>query len=125
MTAEERRKHIHWSIAQNPTEITIRRTRKTRSGGGFAEETITMEPMVVRLFQNRSQLPRQVSTLAGSKQIDTKYSLLADEAADIQVDSQTTDKFEAYGQKFEVVAVDPQIVNHEIVGYQVILERVK
>lgn len=124
MTAAERKAHIRWSIEQNPSTIMIRRTRKVRSGGGFQEEHSDIGPVTVRIFTTSSSAPKQVSTVAGSKQTDTRYSMLADDKADIRKDTMTTDRFEANGQMFEIMNVFPQVVRGELVGYQADLERV-
>lgn len=121
--ASVRKANIRWNISQNPVDILIHRVEKVRSGGGFEEKESTVGPFTVRIFMQKSQIPQTVSTLAGTKQTDTKYSLLADDLADIRADSQTTDAFEANGQKFEVIGVEPQIVQGEVVGFQVDLER--
>lgn len=122
--AELRRRHIAWNICQNPTEITIHRVEKIRDRGGFEERETTIPPITVRIFITRSQIPQTVSILSGTKQTDVVYSLLADEHADIRADTQTTDTFITNGQRFEVIAVHPQVVAGETVGYQADLERV-
>lgn len=122
--AASRRKHIRWNISQDPTTITIKRVTKTRKGGGYEDVETTLSPITVRIFTDRSGLPKDISTKAGTKQTDTVYSLLADDQANIQSDTITTDSFAAKGQNFQVIAVWPQIVLGELVGYQVDLERV-
>lgn len=122
--AELRRKHIEWAINQNPTEIEIKRTEKKRAGGGFKEETTTHGPFVVRIFSKRTTTPREVSTLAGTKEVNTSWSLLADADVNIQASSTVKDEFEADNLgRFEVISVRPQIIDGEIVGYQAELER--
>ncbi|WP_019420186.1 hypothetical protein [Paenibacillus sp. OSY-SE] len=123
--AQLRRQHIAWNISQNPTSITIHRTEKRKKGGGHEEKEFTLPPNTVRIFIARSQIPQTVSVLAGTKQTDKIYSLLADEHADIQAGPNVTDRFEALGETFEVVSVQPQVVQGVTVGYQADLERVK
>lgn len=120
-----RRKHIAWNISQNPTQITIHRKEKVRKGGGYEEVESNLPPIVVRIFITRSLLSQTVSVLAGTKQTDKIYCLLADEHADIKAGPNVTDRFEALGETFEVISVQPQVVQGVIVGYQADLERVK
>lgn len=121
---EFRRKHTKWNIEQNPVEITIHRTEK-RKGGGYIEEVETdVGPFSVRIFVSSSSSPQSVVTLAGEKQVDRYFGLLADFEADIQAGTNVKDEFEAMGMKFLVKSVYPQIINGQIVGYQGELERV-
>ncbi|WP_374019006.1 hypothetical protein ABU162_04465 [Paenibacillus thiaminolyticus] len=120
-----RRKHIAWNIAQNPTAITIHRKEKIRKGGGHDEIEKDLPPVTVRIFTARSQIPQTVSVMAGTKQTDKVYSLLADEYTDIKAGPNVTDRFEALGETFVVVSVQPQVVQGVTVGYQADLERVK
>lgn len=120
-----RRKHIAWNISQNPTQIAIHRKEKVRKGGGYEVVESDLPPATVRIFVARTQIPQTVTMLAGTKQTDKMYSLLADERADIQAGPNVTDRFEALGEKFEVVSVQSQIVQGVTVGFQADLERVK
>jgi len=123
--SEQRRRDIAWNISQNPTIITIHRKEKVRKGGGYTDVESDLLPVTVRIFTARSQIPQTVSVLAGTKQTDKIYSLLADGLADIKASPEVTDHFIALGEKFEVVSVQPQVVHGVIVGYQADLERMK
>lgn len=120
-----RRKRTNWAIQQNPTTITINRTEKIETGGGFEELHCEVGPFAVRIYQQASQAPREVSTLAGTKQVDGTWGMLADWKADIRAGPNVLDEFTAPGLGcFRVVEVYQQIVNGELVGHQVTLERV-
>jgi len=120
-----RRQHIKWTISQNPVEITIHRTIKQDMGGYFEEIEEDIGPFIVRIFQQGSRIPRETSTLAGTKNIDRGWGLLAEYTADIKAGSGVMDKFEVPGLgKFQVIAVYPQIVEGQVVGYQADLEKV-
>lgn len=121
---EMRRKHTKWNIDQNPVEIVIRRTFKERKGGYIDESETDVGPFVVRIYSSNSNSPQTVTTLAGEKQVDRHFGLLADHEADIQASTTVKDEFEAYGMKFIVKAVYPQTIANEVVGYQCELERV-
>lgn len=121
---EMRRKHTKWNIEQNPSEILIHRTEK-RKGGGYIEEVESdVGPFVVRIFVSQSNTNQKVVTLAGEKQVDRYFGLLADYEADIQAGTDVKDEFEAMGMRFLVKAIYPQTIQGQIVGYQGELERV-
>lgn len=120
-----RRQHTKWAIQQNPVEITIQRTEKVDMGGYFDEVESEHGPYTVRIFQKGSMIPQEVSTLAGTKQVEAAWGLLADHEAEIKAGSNVLDEFEVAGiGKFQVLEVYPQVIKGELVGYQVVLERV-
>lgn len=113
------------AIAENPIVITISRTTKVPQGGAFVEQPSTVGPFTVRLFQrNNSSNVQEISTLAGTKQIDRQWGLLADYQADIQAGPNIKDEFTANGMDFLVIAVYPQTMLGQVVCFQVDLERV-
>ena len=120
-----RRQHIAWLIQQNPVTVTVQRTQRTESNGAFTETTATRGPYNVRIFQQAERIPHEVSTLAGTKQVDKGWGLLADYQADLQAEPNVKDEFDVQGLgHFVVIAVYPQRVQGEVVGYQADLEKV-
>jgi hypothetical protein len=120
-----RRQHIAWAIQQNPVEIIIQRTEKVDMDGYFDEVESEHGPFIVRIFQRGSRIPQEISTLAGTKQVETAWGLLAGYEAEIKAGSNVLDEFKVIGLgKFQVLAVYPQIVQGQIVGYQADLEKV-
>lgn len=120
-----RRQHTGWAIQQNPTTITINCTEKTDMGGYFEEKESEVGPLVVRIYQYGTWIPQDVSTLAGTKQVDKTWGMLADWRADIKAGPNVLDEFEVPGiGNFQVLEVYPQVVKGELVGYQVALEKV-
>ena len=120
-----RRQHITWAIQQNPVEIIIQRTEKMDKGGYFEEIESEVGPFVVRIYQYGTWVPQEVSTLAGTKQVDRTWGMLMDYEADVKAGSNVLDEFEVPGMgRFQVLEVYPQKVKGKIVGYQVILEKV-
>ncbi len=119
-----RRKNVSWTIGQNPVVITINRTEKVRSGGGFTENQSNLNPITVRIFTQKTQTPQTVSTLAGTKQIDKSWGLLADHLADIQDGPNVKDEFDCPEGHFLIKAVYPQFVQGQLVAYQCDLEKV-
>ena len=120
-----RRQHTKWAIQQNPTAITINRTEKIDAGGYFEEVESEVGPFVVRIYQYGTWVPQEVSTLAGTKQVDRTWGMLMDYEADVKAGPNVLDEFEVPGMgRFQVLEVYPQKVKGKIVGYQVALEKV-
>jgi hypothetical protein len=120
-----RRQHISWTIQQNPTTITIHRTEKIDMGGYFEEVESEVGSFVVRIYQYGTWIPQDVSTLAGTKQVDKTWGMLADWQADIKAGPNVLDEFDVPGVgRFQTLEVYPQVVKGELVGYQVALEKV-
>lgn len=120
-----RRQYTKWAIQQNPVEITIQRTEKVDMGGYFEEIESELGPFTVRIFQKGSKTPQEVSTLAGTKQVEVAWGLLADHETEIKAGTNVLDEFEVDGLgKFQVLAVYPQIIQGQVVGYQADLEKV-
>ncbi len=120
-----RRQHTKWAIQQNPTTITIKRTEKIDAGGYFEETHTEIGPFTVRIYQYGTWVPQEVSTLAGTKQVDRTWGMLMDHEADVKVGPNVLDEFEVAGiGKFQVLEVYPQVIKGELVGYQVVLEKV-
>lgn len=120
-----RRQHITWTIQQNPVKIIIQRTEKMDKGGYFEEIESEVGPFVVRIYQYGTWVPQEVNTLAGTKQVDRTWGMLADWQADIKAGSNVLDEFDVPGVgRFQTLEVYPQVVKGELVGYQVALEKV-
>jgi hypothetical protein len=119
-----RRQNILWTIQQNPITITIQRTEKVDMGGYFDEVKSTKGPFIVRIFTEGNRVPVGVSTLAGTKQIDKGWGLLADYNADIKAGPNVLDEFDTPAGHFIIKAVYPQYLQGELVGYQADLEKV-
>ena len=120
-----RRQHTKWAIQQNPTTITIHRTEKIDMGGYFEEVESEVGPFAVRIYQYGTWIPREVSTLAGTKQVDKTWGMLMDHEADVKAGPNVLDGFEVAGiGKFQVLEVYPQVIKGELVGYQAVLEKV-
>lgn len=120
-----RRQHIAWVIAQNLTTVTIQRTEKVDRGGYFDEIKSQHGPVKVRIFPGSSQNQHDVAGLAGTKQVDRGWVLLADHHADLRAGSNLKDEFDVPGVgHFLVKAVYPQIIQGQTVGVQADLEKV-
>lgn len=123
---ETRRRMLTFSIQQNPTTITINRTKKVRQGGGFAEVKTPLDPITVRIFQQKAHIVRVrvISDVSGLKEKVTDFGMLADHNADIRDGPNVRDEFDVPGLGHFVVAnVTRMLQSGEVVGYQVDLER--
>ncbi|MBB6673014.1 hypothetical protein H7C19_20235 [Cohnella nanjingensis] len=120
-----RERHVRWNIAQNPVEILLERTSKVRAGGGYRDEKSSHGPFTVRIYMASSAGANEKSSTVGTKNVSATFSLLADASADIRAGTDVTDRFEAAGVgSFEVSDVVPIMLQGEICGYQVKLEKV-
>jgi len=119
-----RRQHVAWAIQQNPVTVTVQRTEKVDMGGYFDEVQTEHGPYVVRIYQQRSSAPQDVSTLAGTKQVGKSWGLLADHQADLQAGPNVKDELDVPAGHFIIKGIYPQYVQEQIVGYQADLEKV-
>jgi len=120
---ELRRKNTLFNINQNPAEIMINRTEKIKMGSYYDDIESVAGPFIVRIF-SVGGATQEISTLAGQKQVDRHFGLLADYQADIRAGTHVSDEFEAMGMRFLVKAIYPQTISGQIVGYQGEIERV-
>lgn len=113
-------------ITENPVTITINRTQQVEAGGGFSRTPSVAGPFIVRVFQRQNKaFSKEVSAVAGKKQVDLGWELLADYRADIQAGPRVKDEFDVPGLgNFVVNAVRPQRAFGQLVGYQADLEKV-
>ncbi len=112
-------------IAENPVQITIRRTTKVAEGGGFNEHASNVGPFTVRVYQQKAVNSQETSALVGTKYVSKSWGLLTDYQADVQASPTIKDEFDvADVGRFVVKAVYPQKIQGEIWGYQADLEKV-
>ena len=123
-TLEQRRTLKTWTINQNPTTITISRTEKVKDGGGFKEVKSSMGPLTIRIYPQKSSNQTEVSALAGTKQINAGWGMSADYLADVRAGTNVSDEFTAQNCRFKIVAVNPELLNGAMVGYQCDLEKI-
>jgi len=122
---EERRKDIQANIQKNPATITIHRTEKAEDSGGFRKTESELSPIVVRIYQKNSISIKHVSNLSGTKDVSSKWGLLADYQADIKAGPNVLDEFDVNGiGHFQIIDVTPQRVNGQLAGFQADLEKV-
>jgi hypothetical protein len=107
---EQRKKDVAFTIAENPTEITIEREEYIPSGGGRKKVKSTVGPFRVRIFtQGGKQMAvKVVSGTAGTKHDDDTWAFLADSEADIRAGANVIDEFTIDGIRFRVTMAIPR-----------------
>ena len=107
---EQRKKDVAFTIAENPTEITIEREEYIPAGGGRKKVKSTVGPFRVRIFtQGGKQMTvKVVSGTAGTKHDDDTWAFLADSEADIRAGANVIDEFTIDGIRFRVTMVIPR-----------------
>lgn len=117
-------KVINKGISLNPTEITFTQTTKKEIDGAFEEEIITKTITVLIYMDDSSNSININSGNQGTSYTSTRYKMIADMYADLDVTPEEAIEFTSNGDKFEIKAVYPQIVEDIICGYMCDLERV-
>lgn len=107
---EQRKKDVAFTIAENPTEITIEREEYIPTGGGRKKVKSTAGPFRVRIFtQGGKQMAvKVVSGTAGAKHDDDTWAFLADSEADIRAGTNVIDEFTIDGIRFRVTMAIPR-----------------
>jgi hypothetical protein len=122
---ETRRKQTIWNISLNPVTINIKRTEKIEADGGFTESESQLGPYIVRIFKQKNSNQKEMSTLAGTKEVDDSWGMLADYTVDLKAGPNVKDEFDVAGLgHFLIKATNPQLVEGQIAGYQADLEKV-
>lgn len=114
---------INKAIALNPTEITFTQIIKTEDDGAFKEEVIEKSITVV-IYTEDSGSINITSEIKGTSYLTERYKMIGDKEADLDVTPTEKINFISNGDKFEIKAVYPQIVQGIICGYLCDLERI-
>ena len=116
-------KTINKGIALNPTEITFTQINKIEVDGAFEDEVIDKTITVLIYLDDGSSQINIDSRIQGTSYKSNRYKMVADKDANLEVNPKESIKFESNGDKFEIKAVYPQIVEDIICGYLCDLER--
>ena len=114
------------AIEINPATITVHRTAKTRSGGGFAETETDLPSFTGRLFLGSAGgLGRDKWDAAtrGADKPGNQWWLLAPHDADVKADEDTIDTFDLNGERYQVDTMLPVMVDGEVVSKQCVLTK--
>ena len=114
---------INKGIALNPTTITFTQVTKVEVDGAFEETEVTNTINVLIYVEDSNNSIDISSTTQGTAYISTRYKMIADKDANIDVTPTESIQFESNGDKFKIKAVYPQIVEDIICGYLCDLER--
>ncbi|WKV08195.1 hypothetical protein Q2T46_11720 [Thermoanaerobacterium sp. CMT5567-10] len=115
---------IKKAIEQNPIMIVINRTEKKDMGGYFDEIKSQHGPYVACIYQQSTRISKDVATLAGTKQVDKTFILIADKYTDIRSGPNVKDEFDVDFGHFMITAVYPIMIKDQLIGYQADLEKV-
>lgn len=115
---------INKGIAANPTEITFTQIIKRVVDGAFEEETIEKTiTVLIYIDDNYGQINIDSKT-RGTSYSTTKYKMIADKDANLDVNPKESIKFVSNGDKFEIKATYPLIIEDTVCGYMCDLERI-
>lgn len=117
-------KAINKGIALNPTEITFTQTIKKEVDGAFEEETIEKTITVLIYIDDSYGQINIDSKIQGTSYSTTKYKMIADKDAELDATPKEAIEFTSNGDKFEIKAVYPQIIEDTVCGYMCDLERI-
>lgn len=115
---------INKGIALNPTEITFTQIIKKEVDGAFEEEIIKKTITVLIYIDDTNNSINISSGTQGTSYTSTKYKMVADKEANLDVTPTEKIKFTNNGEKFEIKAVYPQIIEDIVCGYMCDLERI-
>lgn len=115
---------INKAIALNPTEIIFTQTTLNEIDGTFEEVSDTKTIIVLIYIEDNSSDINIISDTKGTSYTSSKYQMVANKDAGLAVNPKESIKFESNGEKFEIKAVYPQMVENTICGYLCDLERI-
>lgn len=127
MSSIENLRRAHKKLIDfNPSIITIKRERKIEKDGGLEIIREEIGNIRVRIFlEGEHVVPSLIRGLAGEKDIERKWGLIAEWNADIQASPYVQDRFSCELGDFEVVQVSEMIFGGECWGKYVELRRIK
>jgi hypothetical protein len=114
---------INKAIALNPTEITFDGTKLIEVDGAYEPVQSTRTITILIYLDDGSSQINIDSRTQGTSYKSNRYKMVADKDANLEVNPKESIKFVSNGDKFEIKAVYPQIVEDIICGYLCDLER--
>lgn len=125
LKASKIKKAINKGISINPTTISFTQISKKIVDGAFEDETHN-KTITVLIYTGDSDFSglNVESKTEGTSHTNSKYKMIADSEADLEINPKETVKFENNGIKFEIKAVYPQIIQDIICGFMCDLERI-
>lgn len=117
-------KVINKGIAINPTEITFTQITKVEVDGAFEDVPNTKTITVLIYIDDSSNSVNISAGTQGTSYASTRYKMIADKDADLDVTPTEAIEFTSNGDKFKIKAVYPQIIEDTVCGYMCDLERI-
>ncbi|MFL0165601.1 hypothetical protein [Candidatus Clostridium helianthi] len=115
---------INKGIAKNPTEITFSKKIRKIVDGAFQTNTDNATITVLIYLDDGSNQANINSGTQGTSYSSSRFKMIADKDANLEVNPKEKVKFENNGMKFEIKAVYPLIAEDIICGYMCDLERI-
>ena len=114
---------IDTAISLNPTTITIKEKKKEQIDGAWETTNVEKDLTVIIFFEDAYSKFDISSQILGTEYKSSKWQMVADKDADLNLNPDSNIKFESNGQKFKITSVYPVIIQDILCGYICNLER--
>lgn len=114
---------IETAISLNPTTITIKEKKKEQIDGAWKTTNVEKDLTVIIFFEDAYSKFDISSQILGTEYKSSKWQMVADKDADLNLNPDSNIKFESNGQKFKIASVYPVIIQDILCGYICNLER--
>lgn len=123
ITTERRKADIIKSISLNPTEIKIKQIIKVLKEGYYDEEEKEYT-LIVRIYHQQKSDIQISSNTIGTVYKSKRYGMLADSTVNLEITPKSDIEFDSIYGHMKITAIYPQIINGELCGYQVDLDKI-
>lgn len=117
---------INKAISVNPTIITYTKTINEEVDGAFVDNEPVKKTITVLIYIGTNSNSVNININSGTQGTSyiSRYKMIADKDAELDVTPKQSIEFTSNGDKFEVKAAYPIIINDTICGYECDLERI-
>ena len=119
---------VRHMIARDTVPVTLTRTGRVRTGGGFAPLTpVTLGPYTALIAERGGAFPRETVTVAGGRTVDNGWAALTGPEIDLfvgKIGDEVEERLSAPHGTFRVRDKRPIRHGGAITGYQFGLEKV-
>lgn len=124
LNTERVKKQILKSISINPTEISIKQVSKVEVDGYLDEKEI-IKNLTVLIYKGKNGADIKINTeIMGISYSNKQYSMIADYAANLEVNPKESIEFDCREGHMKIKAVYPIVIKETICGYECDLERI-
>lgn len=124
LNTERVKKQILKSISINPTEISIKQVSKVEVDGYLDEKEI-IKNLTVLIYKGKNGADIKINTgIMGISYSNKQYSMIADYAANLEVNPKESIEFDCREGHMKIKAVYPIVIKENICGYECDLERI-